>query len=117
MPLSYTVTRFDSNHLEVSVNNPNNPAWMFYSDVWHPFWKAKVNGRPVKVFKANLAYKAIPLVKGQNKIHFYFKSNFIAFLHYIIGFNSLFWLGFIGWSIVGIIREKSSEDELQGSQP
>ncbi|MBI1953296.1 MAG: hypothetical protein HYS41_04150, partial [Candidatus Omnitrophica bacterium] len=58
LAVPYRVTRFDSNHLEFTVTVPGGkPAWAFYSDVWHPFWKAKVNGRPVPVARANLAYK------------------------------------------------------------
>ena len=36
------------------------------------FWKATVNGKATPVYKANLAYKAIKLEHGLNKIHFYF---------------------------------------------
>ncbi len=91
--LDYEVTHFDSNQIQVSVNIPGNqPAWIFYSDVWHPFWKVIVNGKTKTVYKADLAYKAAPLEPGQNNIRFYFESNWISFLHLFFNLHAVFWL-------------------------
>jgi uncharacterized membrane protein YfhO len=43
-----------------------------YADVWHPRWKATVNGRRVRVERANLAYKAVALDRGANVVEFRF---------------------------------------------
>ena len=91
--LPYQVRRFDCNNLEVSVDIQNrDSAWLFYSDVWHPHWRATVNGKEVPVYRANLAYKAVKLEKGLNDVHFFFKSAWVALFYKIIGLNSLFWL-------------------------
>jgi hypothetical protein len=91
--LPYNVKRFDSNHLEVTTNiNDVESAWLLYSDVWHPFWRATVNGKETPVYKANLAYKAIKLEKGFNAVHFYFKSGLISAFHLIFSLNALLWL-------------------------
>ncbi|MCE5212362.1 MAG: YfhO family protein, partial [Deltaproteobacteria bacterium] len=94
--LPYQVLKFDANHLEVATNN-NAPqaAWLFYSDVWHPLWRATVNGKDTPVFKANLAYKAVKIEPGPNKVHFYFKSRLMSFIYLIFGLNALGWLGII----------------------
>ncbi len=104
LKIHYQVTRFDSNHLEVVANlTGHKKAWMLYSDVWHPFWKATVNGKPVPVYKANLAYKAVPLALDQNRIHFYFNSPLMAFLQKLFSLIALFWLGVIGYLIWKIL--------------
>jgi hypothetical protein len=91
--LSYEVKRFDSNNLEITTNTGDlESAWLLYSDVWHPFWRATVNGKETPVYKANLAYKAVKLEKGFNKIHFYFKSGLMSVLYLIFGLNALCWL-------------------------
>ena len=91
--LPYRVTRFDSNNLTVTIQNDDySPAWLLYSDVWHPYWKATLNGQEVPVYKANLAYKAVKLEKGFNKVHFYYKSSLLSALYTFFGLNSLFWL-------------------------
>jgi len=77
--LPYQVLKFDANHLEVATNNnASQAAWLFYSDVWHPLWRATVNGKNTPVFKANLAYKAVKIEPGPNKVHFYFKSRLMS---------------------------------------
>ncbi|HEC70166.1 MAG TPA: hypothetical protein ENI31_07795 [Candidatus Omnitrophica bacterium] len=94
--LSYEILKFDSNNLILTVDNPSKESiWLFYSDVWHPFWKAKVNGENTEVFKANLAYKAIRLKPGLNKVHFYFNSPILSFIQKFFGLSALFWVGFV----------------------
>ncbi len=91
--LPYKVERFDANHLEITTDTGSLAStWLFYSDVWHPLWRATVNGKEIPVYKANLAYKAIQLENGQNRVHFFFKSRLIAFLYFIFGLNALAWL-------------------------
>ena len=91
--LNYKILQFDANNLVVTTHvDDMSSAWLFYSDVWHPYWKATVNGKEVPVYKANLAYKAVPLEKGFNKVHFHFKWRFLPVFEHLLGFNSLFWL-------------------------
>ena len=91
--LPYKVLDFDSNRMRIRVENPL-PAriWLFYSDVWHPFWKARVNDKPVKVSKANLAYKAVPLEPGRNHVEFSFHNAMLKCIFLVIGLNSLLWV-------------------------
>lgn len=92
LPMPYRVERFNANHLEVTTDIGGlESAWLLYSDVWHPFWRATVNGKEIPVEKANLAYKAVKLEKGLNRIHFYFKSQFIDTLYFIFSVNALCW--------------------------
>ena len=104
--IPYRVERFDSNHLEITADlNNTETAWLFYSDVWHPGWRATVNGKEVPVYKANLAYKAVKLEKGFNTVHFYFKSGLMSVLYFIFGLNALCWMMIIfylsGMIVVG----------------
>lgn len=107
--LPYQVQRFDSNNLVVTTNiDKLDSVWLFYSDVWHPTWRATVNGKEAPVYKANLAYKAVKLEKGYNEVHFFFKSRFISFFHYFCGINSLFWLLMIFFLVGKIVFAHST---------
>jgi len=70
--LDFKVLLFNPNQLKVelhlAINQPRQ--WLLYSDVWHPFWKAWVNGKPAKIYRANLAYKAVQLETGNNTVEF-----------------------------------------------
>ena len=90
------VLSFSSNTLRLTVNNPpDGPAanWLYYADTWHPLWKAQVNGKAVKVFQANLAYKAIRLEPGSNSVEFRFGSSIYDIAALTINLNWLFLLG------------------------
>lgn len=92
--LACQVQRFDSNNIIITTNTNNNPesVWLLYSDVWHPFWRATVNGKEMPVYKANLAYKAVKLENGFNEVHLYFKSDLMALFYWFVGLNSMIWL-------------------------
>lgn len=101
--LPYRVKRFDSNHLEVVVEVPGSGlVWMLYSDVWHPGWKAAVNGKPAPVRRANLAYKAVRLEPGANRVEFSFR------LPALDGLQRFFLLNAWGW-VVGVLLLLSAE--------
>ncbi|VAW12211.1 hypothetical protein MNBD_BACTEROID05-64, partial [hydrothermal vent metagenome] len=65
------------------------------SDVWHPDWNVFVNGQERNLYKANLAYKAVRLDKGENIVHFVYHPKMLSFLMKMISFNSLFWVVFV----------------------
>jgi hypothetical protein len=93
----YQVTRFDANHLQVVVENPGKqPIWLLYSDVTHPWWRARVNGKEQTIYIANLAYKAVPLDPGHNEVHFRCHSSLMEFLYTLFGLSALFWIGVLG---------------------
>ena len=103
--LQYQVERFDANNLVVRVFNPEpTPAWMFYSDVWHPWWHATVNGTPVPVYRANVAYKAVQIEPGENAVHFRFNSRFLSVLTAVGAANAGLWLIAVGAMMVGLLR-------------
>jgi hypothetical protein len=91
--LPYEVVRFTANSLAIRAANPNAAAgWMTYADVWHPSWKATVNGKPAPVYRANMAYKAIPIEAGENLIELRFGSRLFAMLTAIVSANAVCWL-------------------------
>ena len=108
----YQILRFDANHLIVKIQiPPKGSIWLYYADVWHPFWKATVNGKPTAVYKANLAYKAVRLQEGDNTVHFYFGSNLFKLAHFITTLNSLFWWGYLFLLLAQVVFNKEDEND------
>jgi hypothetical protein len=112
--LAYAVERFDANNLELAVNNTTGaPVWMLFSDVWHPGWRATVDGREVPVRRADLAYKAVELPSGQTRVHFRFHMPTVSVLHVLIGLCSLAWLGVV-IALTGRLCRGSDEGSAGG---
>jgi uncharacterized membrane protein YfhO len=59
--------------LEADVQEGSG-SWLFYADAWHPGWGAFVNGKPIPVAQANIAFKSIYLKKGANNVRFVFDN-------------------------------------------
>jgi hypothetical protein len=119
LPLRYRVEAFDANNLRVRVSNPGSASWMSYADVWHPSWRATVNGRPVPVYRANMAYKAVPIDAGENVIQFQFGSRLLSWLSGMLALNAAFWLATIAWMIydLAVCVRTSSQPAMNIATP
>ncbi len=108
----YKIERFDSNNLRVTTDTDDlESAWLLYSDIWHPLWRATINGKETPVYKANLAYKAVKLEKGVNNVHFYFHSKIIFMFHMFFCLNALCWFLLLVY-LTGIIVLQPSRNFL-----
>lgn len=104
LTITHQVVHFDSNRVDVMVDNTQESAvWLYYADVWHPRWQAKVDGRPVVVFKANVAYKAVPVVPGRHQVTFLFFSPMFDWLIRLVTINTAAWLIWLGLMIARLV--------------
>lgn len=69
---------FTANQVGFEVHAPGDGMWLYYADVWHPFWTASVNDVRTPVRKADLAYKAVPLRNGRNVVTFSIRAPWLA---------------------------------------
>lgn len=60
--------------ITISVNTPND-AILFLSDNYYPGWKAYVNGKETKIYRANYTFRAIVTPSGKSVIHFEYQPN------------------------------------------
>ena len=62
-----TITEYGQNHVRMKVES-SKPQWLFFSDLFYPGWKATIDGNPVKIYKANYAFRAIQVPKGSYEV-------------------------------------------------
>ena len=93
------VLEFAANRLRVEVESPSE-AWLLNGDAWHPDWTATVDGVPVPLERANLAYKAVRLHAGRNVVEFRFSAPLRTACARGVGLLSLFWcLVLVAWTL------------------
>jgi len=103
----YEVTRFDANNIEIRSDAPIDTGfWLMYSDVWHPDWHATVGSSPAKIYRANLAYKAVYVPKGERSVRFTFAPRYRSAVLKFLGLNSALWFGGLFWMALLIFRGK-----------
>jgi len=57
-----------SNRQEYQVKgNPTN-SWMFIADTWYPGWQAKLDGKPVDLFRADYVFMALQVPEGGHRV-------------------------------------------------
>lgn len=108
------VEAFDANSIRVRVTAPAG-AWLFYSDAWHPDWRARVNGSPAPVARACLAYKAVPLRSGENVVELFMVSPVRLWTFRVTALNAALWvLGVIALT-AACFRARESLFDLRDS--
>lgn len=65
----FRVIHFDVNSLVIRTNLKDT-KFLVYNDSFHKSWKATVNGKDQKIYRANVAFKGIWLPEGENVIRF-----------------------------------------------
>jgi hypothetical protein len=66
-PLSVTWKRYSPNDRVVKVTAPAN-GYLRISEVYYPGWKMFVDGKESPLYRADLAWMAIPLTKGEHLV-------------------------------------------------
>ena len=58
---------YGPNEVALVVRTPV-PAYLMLSDVYYPGWRAKVDGAPTEVLRADYAFRAVVLLPGEHEI-------------------------------------------------
>lgn len=79
-------TRYGANRIEIEAQTDRD-AWLYLSDTYYPGWKAYVDGRETKIYRANLAFRAIKIPKGGHTVVFRYApvSLYIGLILTVIG--------------------------------
>lgn len=73
------ITGYDPNRITVNATL-RAPAILVLSENYYPAWKAFVDGRPAKIYRADYLFRAVYLQPGNHTVEFVFRSN-----HYRLG--------------------------------
>lgn len=47
-------------------------GWVVLNDVWHPWWRVSVDGRPAELLRANVLFRGVKVPPGAHTIRFHF---------------------------------------------
>jgi|SRR3989344_2340689 len=81
------ITKYTAGEIKVLVNTDKNRI-LLLSDNYYPGWRAHIDGQPVKLYRANYSFRAMPVQKGKHEIVFNYKptSFLIGIIISIISF-------------------------------
>jgi uncharacterized membrane protein YfhO len=65
------IVRYGNAEVVIEVETPDS-AMLVLNDVWHPWWRATVDGAPAEIQKANLLFRAVAVPAGKHTVRFTF---------------------------------------------
>jgi hypothetical protein len=66
------VVRYETNDLEIEIDSPAQ-GYLILSDPFYPGWRAELDGMPVKLLRANYAFRAVAVPPGQHRVTMAFR--------------------------------------------
>jgi hypothetical protein len=65
------LTHYENTQIDVDVDAPSG-GLLLLNDVWHPWWRATVDGEPRDILRANVIFRAVALRPGHHMVKFTF---------------------------------------------
>ena len=66
------ITTYQPNRIELSVSL-KTPKMLFMSETYYPGWKVYIDGNESAIYRANYAFRAVPLNPGNHRVVFVYK--------------------------------------------
>jgi hypothetical protein len=71
VPGTARLTRYTNSEVDIDVEAPSGGI-LLLNDVWHPWWRATVDGKPREILKANVTFRAVSVPPGRHVVRFTF---------------------------------------------
>src|SRR5229473_3245246 len=68
---SARIERYANTEIDIEADAPDG-GFLVLNDVWHPWWRAEVDGRATDILKANVLFRAVQVGPGTHRVHFAF---------------------------------------------
>ena len=68
---SARIAHYGNTEVIVDAESPSG-GFLLLTDVWHPWWRAEVDGAEVPILKADVLFRAVALTPGRHEVRFTF---------------------------------------------
>lgn len=93
---SLRVISFDVNSIKIQTHYKDE-KFLVYTDSYHKDWEAFVNGQPVVIYRANVAFKGIHLPPGANEVYLRYRPLKVMVVSLVLVIGLLLTLLFLFW--------------------
>jgi hypothetical protein len=70
-PGTVRIARYENTSVEIEAD-ASSGGFVVLNDVWHPWWRASVDGKPADILKANVLFRAVAVPPGKHVVRFTF---------------------------------------------
>ncbi len=108
--LGEVVMTLDAPH-EVRLRvHAREEAFLLLTDTWYPGWEAYLDGEPVRHYRANVAFRALPVPAGRYEVVFLYRPSSVTWGFRVTGITLL---GVLVWVLVAVRRGKTATEEAK----
>jgi hypothetical protein len=65
------IVSYRNTEVVLEVESPDG-GWAVLNDVWHPWWRAEIDGRPTELLRANVLFRAVAVPPGRHTVRLAF---------------------------------------------
>src|SRR5260370_36300040 len=69
---SARIQRYATTEIDLEADAPDG-GFLVLNDVWHPWWRAELDGHPPEILKANVLFRAVRVGPGIHRVRFAFE--------------------------------------------
>ena len=95
------MTRDSSREVVLEID-AHRDAFLVLTDTWYPGWEAWLDDQPVPHYRANIAFRALPVPAGRHTVRFVYRPASVA---WGFGVSGLTVAGVILWLVVAARRK------------
>ena len=66
-----TIVSYRNTNIDIAASAPKG-GFVVLNDVWHPWWRAEVDGQPAPILRANVLFRAVRVPPGEHRVRFTF---------------------------------------------
>ena len=92
-------TRVSDHEIKINVET-DRPSLVYVAETWHPFWEATVDGKDARIYRADLAMRAVYVNAGNHEIRMTYESPPIRNGRWVTLISLLILAAAVGWSSV-----------------
>ncbi|MBL7161762.1 MAG: YfhO family protein [Anaerolineales bacterium] len=83
------------NQIVISVE-ADQSGWVILSDVWYPGWRARVDGVPAPMLRANFLFRAVEVPEGEHNVWFEYRP-VVFYLGAVVSVFAWCWILILAW--------------------
>lgn len=103
------MTRDAAHEVAIEVD-ARRDAFLLLTDTWYPGWESYLDGRLVPHYRANVAFRALPVPAGRHRVRFIYRPASVAWGFAVSGLTVA---GVVVWTIVAARRQRISADRAK----
>ncbi len=66
------IVRYTNTEIEIEAEGEDG-GFVVLNDIWHPWWRASIDGAPAPLLRANVIFRAVEVEPGRHRVRFHFE--------------------------------------------